>query len=176
MMRPTLLNEVRFQYSYEERPRVNNGEGMDFVSKVGPQVQISGCCYFGGVSYLPIPENDSRTQLADNVSYIKGGHNVKFGFDYNRSHVDQFFRGNWRGVYIFNNIQSFMNVVNGVAGAAPDQFRIFFGDGKFVPPSPTSPALRRTPGRFIRGLRWPTDCATKPPSCRSQTGRIRSWT
>ncbi len=136
VIRPTLLNEVRFQYSYEERPRVNNGEGMDFVSKVGPQVQVSGCCYFGGVSYLPIPENDSRTQFADNVSYIKGAHNLKVGFDYNRSHVDQFFRGNWRGVYIFNNIQSFMNVVNGVAGAAPDQFRIFFGDGKFVATQP----------------------------------------
>jgi hypothetical protein len=46
--------------------------------------------------------------------------------------VDQIFRGNWRGVYIFNNIQNFVNNLNKVAGAAPDQFRIFFGDGKFV--------------------------------------------
>lgn len=129
---PTVLNEARFQYSYEERPRVNNGETMDFDSKVGPQVQITGCCYFGGVSYLPVPMYDYRVQFADNVSIIKGAHNVKLGFDWNRSFVKQQFRGNWRGVYIFNNIQSFMNVVNGVPDAVPDQFRVFFGSGDFA--------------------------------------------
>ncbi|MCC6860086.1 MAG: TonB-dependent receptor [Bryobacterales bacterium] len=129
---PSLLNEGRFQYSYEERPRVNNGEAMDFVSKVGPQVQITGCCYFGGVSYLPVPMYDYRTQVADNVSYIKGGHTLKMGFDWNRSFVKQQFRGNWRGVYIFNNIQNFLNVVNKAPGAVPDQFRAFFGTGAFA--------------------------------------------
>lgn len=133
---PNLLNEARFQYSFERRPRVNNGEAMDFVPTAGPQIQVSGCCYFGGVSYLPAPEIDTRTQFADNVSYIKGSHNVKFGFDYNRSYVDQIFRGNWRGVYIFNNIQNFVNVLNKVPGAVPDQFRIFFGDGKFAVAQP----------------------------------------
>ena len=39
------------------------------------------------------------------------------------------FRGNWRGVYIFNNLKSFLNVLNNVPGAVPDQFRIFYGDG-----------------------------------------------
>ena len=128
---PSLLNEFRWQYSYENRPRVNNGEGVDFVNTAGPQAQITGCCYLGGVSYLPILENDSRLQFADNVSYIKGAHSVKLGFDVNRSHAAEIFRGNWRGVYIFNNLTTFLNVLNKVPGAAPDSFRIFFGDGKF---------------------------------------------
>lgn len=136
VINPNLLNEARFQYSFERRPRVNNGEAMDFVPTAGPQVSVGGCCYFGGVSYLPAPEIDTRTQFADNVSYIKGTHNVKFGFDYNRSYVDQIFRGNWRGVYLFNNIQNFVNVLNKVPGAVPDQFRIFFGDGKFAVAQP----------------------------------------
>jgi hypothetical protein len=45
--------------------------------------------------------------------------------------VDQVFRGNWRGVYIFNSNANFINNLNRVPGAAPDQFRLFFGDGAF---------------------------------------------
>jgi hypothetical protein len=131
VLRPTLLNEFRSQYSYEERPRVNNGEGSDYNPVAGPQVQVSGCCFFGGVSYLPIVQDDDRIQLADNVSYIRGGHNFKFGFDYNRSHVNQIFRGNWRGVYIFNSLQNYLNTLNKVPGAVADQFRVFFGNGAF---------------------------------------------
>jgi hypothetical protein len=131
VIRPTLLNELRWQYSYEERPRVNNGEGMDFNPVAGPQTQVTGCCFFGGISYLPVVQDDDRIQLADNVSWITGGHNVKFGFDFNRAHVGQIFRGNWRGVYVFNSIQNFVNNLNRVPGAAPDQFRIFFGSGAF---------------------------------------------
>jgi hypothetical protein len=91
------LNELRGQYSYEDRPRINNGEALDFNSEVGPQTQVSGCCFFGGVAFLPIQQNDDRLQIADNFSLIRGGHNIKFGFDWNRSHVEQF-SGNWRGV------------------------------------------------------------------------------
>jgi hypothetical protein len=126
---PRVLNEFRTQYSYEDRPRVNNGEDMSFTSKVGPQVQITGCCFLGGVSFLPIPQNDARVQVANNLSVISGPHQMKFGADYNRSTVDQFFRGNWRGVYIFNNVQNYLNAVNRVPGAAADQFRVFFGQG-----------------------------------------------
>ena len=128
---PNLLNELRGQYSYERRPRINNGETDEFNAKTGPQVQISGCCFFGGVSFLPAPEHDDRIQIADNISYVTSGHNTKFGFDFNRSHVAQVFRGNWRGVYIFNNIPNFVNALNRVPGSAPDQFRLFFGDGSF---------------------------------------------
>lgn len=126
------VNEFRWQYSFEDRPRLNNGEAMDFVNRVGPQVQVTGCCFFGGVSFLPIQQNDSRLQFADNFSYLKGRHNIKFGFDYNRSHVNQIFRGNWRGVYIFNSITNAVNNLNNPSANAADQFRIFFGNGRFV--------------------------------------------
>lgn len=127
----SMLNEFRWQYSFERRPRLNNGEGSDFQLKVGPQVQVSGCCFFGGVSFLPITDNDSRLQFADNFSYLKGKHNLKVGVDFNRSHVAQTFRGNWRGVYVFNSITNFVNNLNRVPGAVADQFRIFFGAGLF---------------------------------------------
>ncbi len=126
----TMLNELRGQYSYEDRPRINNGEALDFNSQVGPQVQVSRCCFFGGVAFLPVQQNDDRLQFADNFSLIRGAHNMKFGFDWNRAHVEQIFRGNWRGVYVFNNVASFVNVLNQVPGAVADQFRVFFGNGR----------------------------------------------
>ncbi len=127
----TLLNELRYQYRVEERPRVNNGEGLDFVNKAGPQTQVSGCCFFGGVSFLPIPVTSRSSQVTDSATWIHGGHSVKFGVDYNRYHTSETFRGNWRGVYIFNTLQGFLNVLNKVPNAVPDQFRIFYGDGQF---------------------------------------------
>ena len=135
---PTLLNEFRGQYSYEERPRVNNNEAADFVSKVGPQTQVTGCCFFGGVSFLPVQQYDDRWQFTENLSIIKGAHNVKVGFDYNHSFVDQVFRGNWRGVYIFNTIDNFVRARNKQINPATnqpytaDQYRLFFGDGAFA--------------------------------------------
>jgi hypothetical protein len=168
VIKPTLLNEFRWQYSYENRPRVNNGESNDFVSKVGPQTQITGCCYLGGVSYLPIVQDDSRLQFADNVSYIRGGHNVKFGFDVNRSHVSQIFRGNWRGVYIFNNIANFMKAYNKEPGAVADQFRIFFGSGSFVATQPDAAVFVQDSWKMNRrftltyGLRYEASIMPQP--------------
>jgi len=78
---------------------------------------------FANLSTEP-PRNQAEIEWRLSRSYVSGPHNVKFGFDYNRSHVDQFFRGNWRGVYIFNNIATFVANLNKVPGAAPDQFRI----------------------------------------------------
>jgi hypothetical protein len=57
---------------------------------------------------------------------------MKFGFDFNRGHVEQIFRGNWRGVYVFNNVANFVNALNKVPGAVADQFRVFFGNGRWT--------------------------------------------
>ena len=126
---PTFLNEFHFQDRVEDRPRVNNGEGMDFVNLAGPQTQVTGCCFFGGVSFLPIPVTSRTLQFSDAATWIHGGHTVKFGLDINRYHTSEIFRGNWRGVYIFNNITNFLNALNNAG--PPDQFRIFYGDGNF---------------------------------------------
>jgi len=43
-------------------------------------------------------------------------------------------------VYIFNTLQKFLDVINKVPNAVPDQFRIFYGDGAFNEPY-ANPAL-----------------------------------
>ncbi len=127
VLTPNLVHEFRGQYSFEDRPREAKGSG--------PNVQVAtneGGPFLGGVSFLPILTNDSRTQFTQNLSYLKGKHQVKLGWDFNRNHIDQVFRGNWRGVYIFNTWAGYLDTVARRANAAADQFRIFFGDGKFV--------------------------------------------
>ena len=167
------------------RSRLNNNEGPDFSSKVGPQVQVTLCCFFGGVAFLPIQQNDSRLQLADNFSFIQGGHNVKFGFDFNRSHVGQTFRGNWRGVYIFNTIMNFVNNLNTPATNAADQFRIFFGTGVwdaaqkeiagFIQDTwKVHPRLTLTAGLRYEAALYPQPTAPNPllPQTRSEERRV----
>ncbi|MSO23479.1 MAG: TonB-dependent receptor [Acidobacteria bacterium] len=94
--------------------------------------------FFGGVSYLPVRQYDDRLQFTENLSIIRGAHNLKVGFDYNRSFVDQVFRGNWRGVYIFNNINNFVRARDKQINPATnqpytaDQYRLFFSDGAFA--------------------------------------------
>src|SRR6185295_10526596 len=85
----------------------------------------------------PVKQYDDRWQFTDNFSIIRGAHNVKVGFDANRSFVDQIFRGNWRGVYIFNTVDAYLRSarkdINPATGQpyTADQLRLFFGDGLF---------------------------------------------
>ncbi|PYV92860.1 MAG: hypothetical protein DMG05_03330 [Acidobacteria bacterium] len=106
-----LFNELRAQFSYEARPRTNNGEDSSFVSKAGPEVRIGDCCTLGGLSPLPAQTHDYHSQLSDNISLLKGSHNLKFGFDYGRTLVDQTFRGNWRGLYFFYSTTNYLRAL-----------------------------------------------------------------
>ena len=179
----TMVNELRFQFGREDRPRVNNGEESDFVSIAGPQTQVSGCCFFGGVSSLPAPEYDTKLQFADSLSIVRGAHTLKVGGEFDRNFIDQIFRGNWRGVYIFNTLANFVNVYNKAPGAVPDSFRIFFGDGKFTVAQQeyavfvqdtwkVLPRLTITGGLRVGGVRNPQPIAPNPAI--PQTSRINN--
>ena len=64
---------------------------------------------YGGVSYLPInPTDVTRKNLGDSLSYTYGNHVLKGGGEYNDTGLNQIFKGNWRGVYIFNNEADFL--------------------------------------------------------------------
>jgi hypothetical protein len=72
-------------------------------------------------------------------------------------------------VYIFNNLQSFLNVYNHVPGAVPDQFRIFFGDGNFSASVNNPAAFVQDTWRMSRrvtlsyGLRYEAYLMPTPP-------------
>jgi len=109
----TIDNEFRFQFAREDRPRSYNGPeipgqnrpfsdtGMDFVSGFR----------LGQPFFIPVKSYDTRVQALDNVSWVRGNHIFKTGFEYNRTAEHQTFIGFANGRFIFNSVTSFENYV-----------------------------------------------------------------
>ena len=124
---PRLVNEFRFNYMYEDRPREAN-----VSPKVNPadtagatsEVRIGFEATLGGRWFLPIPEKDDRFQFVNNLSYNFGSHDLKLGFEYNDTGVNQAFFGNGRAQYRFRDGDSGPR-----DGSAVDEFlACFVGD------------------------------------------------
>lgn len=170
-----IFNELRAHYSYESRLRTNNLENGDFRNIAGPEIRIIGCCALGGLASLPVDQKDGRWQLSDNLSLIHGRHNVKLGIDFNHTSVSQVFRGNWRGLYLFTGIDSYLRVTEGQINPATGQpypadfLRIFFGKGQFNAGFPdfagyVQDTIRLTPHLSLyAGLRYEAALMPQPP-------------
>ena len=110
---PTTLNEFRFQWSREDRPRPYSGPQVPGESRPFPDTGVSFAGYrFGEPFFLPVEDHDTRLQLVENVSLIRGAHNFKLGAEFNRTSTIQTFVGFANGRYIFDSVQGFMNYVN----------------------------------------------------------------
>ena len=110
---PTTLNEFRFQYSREDRPRPYAGARIPGENRPFPDTGVSFAGYrFGEPFFLPVADHDTRVQLVDNISLIRGAHNIKAGFEFNRTSTTQTFVGFANGRFIFDSVAGFINYVN----------------------------------------------------------------
>ena len=87
-----LINEFRFQFAYEERPRVPNAVVANINTSIG---------IYGTRNFLPTTQFDKRTQFADSLNVISGNHSFKFGGEFSNIFADQKFGFNQTGVYTF---------------------------------------------------------------------------
>ncbi len=106
-------NEFRFQLAREDRPRPYTGPlipaanrpfsdtGMDFASGFR----------FGMPFFIPVKSYDTRIQALDNISWVKGNHLFKTGFEWNSTAEHQTFIGFANGRFIFNSVTGFENYV-----------------------------------------------------------------
>ncbi len=92
---PSLLNDLNLNYVDEDTPRLDKGLGL-------PEIQL-GVHRYGEVSFLPIVTTTTKKGIADTVTYLLKDHVFKGGVDYNYNDLSQIFKGNWRGVFVFNN-------------------------------------------------------------------------
>ena len=108
---PSLLNEFRFQWAREDRPRPYDGPLIAGQSRPLPDTAFDfGSQYrFGEPFFIPVDYFDERIQFNENVSVIKGRHSMKFGAEFNRVHSNQTFRGFQNGRYIFGSTDGFLN-------------------------------------------------------------------
>jgi hypothetical protein len=102
LMGTNKFNEVRFQYSFEERPRLGQTNEV-------PTVVINDTGRFGKQWFLPITSDHSRLQFTDNFTYLFGNHDLKTGVDVNITDSSQAFYGWGSGYYAFNTLEDYVN-------------------------------------------------------------------
>jgi len=108
--RSNLLNEFRFQYAKENRPRPYNGPNITGQNRPLPDTAFDfGNSYrFGMPFFIPVEYYDTRIQFNNNVSFLRGAHSIKAGVEYNRVNSVQTFLGFANGRYIFDSTAGFL--------------------------------------------------------------------
>jgi hypothetical protein len=123
----TLLNELRFQFSREIRPRIHLGEGPQVtvnntVNGTGGTVAIYGTAPEGSWGNVGFASTDNRYQLVENLSKVSGVHTTKIGFDYQRIAGTADYDQTAGGAYTFNSLTDYLN-------RSPALFTQFTGSG-----------------------------------------------
>ncbi|MCU1298063.1 MAG: hypothetical protein JWO91_2341 [Acidobacteriaceae bacterium] len=86
-----------------------------------PIILVNEVAQLGATSSLPRHRVDSNAQVIDNFSWKLGKHDVKFGVDYHRTTVQQYFDKYFRGRLKFNTLADFLS------GTVDSGFQ-YFGD------------------------------------------------
>jgi outer membrane receptor protein involved in Fe transport len=92
---PSLLNDLNLNYVKEDTPREDKGLNLPAI--------FLGSFSYGEVAFLPILTTTHKKAVGDTLSYLVKDHVVKVGGEYNFNDLSQVFKGNWRGVFVFNN-------------------------------------------------------------------------
>ncbi len=110
---PTVLNEAHFGYTREDRPRASLDTPItpDVAISADGTARAEGLSFRFGHPFFLQPNVDElfwRTQIRDNVSIVKGKHNIKFGGEWIHSLNDQVFRGFFQSRHIFDSVAGFL--------------------------------------------------------------------
>jgi hypothetical protein len=105
----SLLNEVRFQYAREDRPRPYNGPIVGGRPLPDTAFDFARGFRFGEPFFIPVKYYDERYQLNENLSVLRGNHAIKGGVEYNQVSSNQTFLGFANGRYIFSSTNGFLN-------------------------------------------------------------------
>jgi outer membrane receptor protein involved in Fe transport len=107
-----LFNELRGQYAKDEEPgEANSNLPEATIRQSGRTILTIGRNFFS-----PRETTIDRWQAADTLTWVRGEHTFKTGFDVNRDKIINFFPGNFGGAYTFNSIASFNRGIPDAAG------------------------------------------------------------
>src|SRR3954469_23242267 len=105
----SLLNEARFQYAREDRPRPYNGPIIGGRPLPDTAFDFAGSFRFGEPFFIPVKYYDERYQANENLSVLRGDHSIKGGAEYNQVSSNQTFVGFANGRFIFSSTEGFLN-------------------------------------------------------------------
>ncbi len=108
---PSLLNEFRGQYARENRPRPYEGPIIAATGRPLPDTAFDfvNTYRFGMPFFIPVEYYDERYQVVENVTWLRGAHTIKGGFEYNDVVSSQTFIGFANGRFIFGSTDGFLN-------------------------------------------------------------------
>ena len=120
-----ILNELRVQYAKRTQSRVPGSQ-----AGTGPGIRINGVANFGG----PVQGNadsgfgftEGIFQILDNVTYIRGNHAYKFGFNAQAVHDSR--TQTLIQLYTFANVDTFLAARSGVNPFGYTSFQQFVGN------------------------------------------------
>jgi hypothetical protein len=119
---PNVINEARFQYAREDRPRIANEEVANINTSIG---------IYGTRNFLPTTQYDTRWQVTDSLTVISGNHTLKFGGEFSRLFADQTFGFNQFGVYTFAGLTATAGILDAISSTqnltAPVPSNRYFG-------------------------------------------------
>ncbi len=103
---PTVVNEGRFQFAREDRPREPNEIVANINTAIGE---------YGTRNFLPTTQYDRRLQFTDSLTVIRGNHSFKFGGEFSDIYANQEFGFNQTGVYTFSGLNSTTGILDAVS-------------------------------------------------------------
>src|ERR1043166_3942764 len=138
----TKVNEVRFGFNrFKEGffPQDNDFDPRSIGLNTGitnnrdfglPLIRIRddlGIANIGSTLSVPRARTDVNTQLIDNFSWKLARHDLKFGYEFRRTTVDQFFDAGYRGRLDFGSLADFLSgTLSGGRAARGDSSRFTF--------------------------------------------------
>jgi hypothetical protein len=111
---PAMINEGRFGFSRTYVGQLGYHSGTDYNAQIGlpgptdpkligfPKIVVTNYAQLGDNSALPVQFTVNSYQLTDTLSWVKGSHMFKFGYDWLRTQFFQPFFNNNRGTYNFS--------------------------------------------------------------------------
>ena len=101
-----IVNEARYQWAREDRPRVANENIANVNTSIGE---------FGTRNFLPTVQFDVRNQFINSLTIISGNHTFKFGGEFSNIHAAQDFGFNQFGVYTFSGLSGTTQVLEAMS-------------------------------------------------------------
>ena len=115
---PRVVNEARVGYGRFGFFRLQEDRGVDVINRLGiggltdagktpfnngaPQIIVTGITTIGGPTNLPQGRHDNTYHYVDNMTWVRGTHTMKWGFDIRRFLFNSFFTSFGRGSFRFD--------------------------------------------------------------------------
>jgi hypothetical protein len=118
LLSPTTINDTRFSWTYEKRPRESNSDLPLVIAGTGSLIGR-----FGSTDFLPTFQDDRRIQIVNSLTTMRGAHTLKLGGDYSRLNTFQEFGRNVTGQFVLNgtNVNTLLDVL-GTGGTVANRF------------------------------------------------------